>query len=282
MDVRAPTCEFGLELAFVVGHCYALLLNGTLRSTTSLPGMEDFYFFSPSHFIDKETSVPLTRRLCVPVDISGLDAQTFACASARKPLKLVWTPPPFKERFGGQGLSFWLQFCLYKHTDPARPLLLLHNKVCDEWGRGSVHRIPDWCLKSLVCQLTRRFQVVYCRPLGTEEGFSEDHNTIDRSAADLRLAEEAGAVLLQTVMRTMQQPFNRTQLYLHAACSRFISVQGGNSVLASFFGGINLVYAREGVELRNQLYTSLFPALSGADIRVVSSLSDLEEQASRL
>jgi len=44
--------------------------------------------------------------------------------------------------------------------------------------------------------------------------------------------------------------FNTIQLPLHAHADNFISVQGGNSVLASYFAMTNLVFFKDGKELR--------------------------------
>jgi hypothetical protein len=40
--------------------------------------------------------------------------------------------------------------------------------------------------------------------------------------------------------------FNELQLRVFAGCGRFVSVVGGASYLASYFGGTNVVYARRG------------------------------------
>ncbi|DBA95148.1 TPA: hypothetical protein ACH3X1_015702 [Trebouxia sp. C0004] len=42
--------------------------------------------------------------------------------------------------------------------------------------------------------------------------------------------------------------FNRLQLMLHANCDHFISVLGGNAVIASYFAGVNVAYAAKGHE----------------------------------
>jgi len=63
--------------------------------------------------------------------------------------------------------------------------------------------------------------------------------------------------------------FNELQLTLMAASGRFVSVLGGGSYLASYFGGTNVVYARRGWEVRCGAYENWFSEFSGA--RVVAA-----------
>eukprot|EP01042_Synura_sphagnicola_P009674 gene9674-biopygen10059 len=72
-----------------------------------------------------------------------------------------------------------------------------------------------------------------------------------------------------------QYAFNELQFMLHANSERFISVQGGNSVIASYFGGTNIVYCREGQELTGHEYERLYPRFSGARIIHVSDSTSL-------
>ena len=58
--------------------------------------------------------------------------------------------------------------------------------------------------------------------------------------------------------------FNEAQLRLHAQAGHFVSVLGGNAVLASYFAGVNVVYAVEGTEVKNEWeYGELYARLAG-------------------
>ena len=63
--------------------------------------------------------------------------------------------------------------------------------------------------------------------------------------------------------------YNELQLRLFAGCERFVSVLGGSSYLASWFGGVNVVYARRGWEVDCGAYERWFDRFSGA--RVVAA-----------
>ena len=56
--------------------------------------------------------------------------------------------------------------------------------------------------------------------------------------------------------------FNELQLRLFSGCEKFVSVLGGSSYLASYFGGTNVVYARRGWEVACGAYQRWFNLFS--------------------
>ena len=60
--------------------------------------------------------------------------------------------------------------------------------------------------------------------------------------------KSSNVYLLQDIWKSNKNTtsFNEFQCKIYANCEHFISVQGGNSVLCSYFGGINLIYCRRG------------------------------------
>ena len=111
------------------------------------------------------------------------------------------------------------------------------------------------------CKL--KYTVVYIQPTWTETGYCRDQNEVDASRGDdkpLPLVDEASSKHSQKVaaeegVLTIQQllaqhpglSYNKLQLMLHANCEHFISVQGGNSYIASYFGGTNIIMHRQGM-----------------------------------
>jgi hypothetical protein len=61
--------------------------------------------------------------------------------------------------------------------------------------------------------------------------------------------------------------FNTFQMAVLAGAKLFVSVQGGTSILSSYFGGTNLILAKRGQELGCKSY-SWYPHLSGCKIGV--------------
>ena len=261
-----PGCEFGLELLLVLPHLYAL----KAQTTSSHLGTRCLYYWSASH-----TEVPLPRRYkCLP---HGYPLQSLHGPTVSPPVE-GWVPPPFVTRYGAAG-SHLLTAAGFAH----RPLVVVHNKRCDEWGRGPVHFIPPVVLRKLFRAIeTAGYLGIYVRPFGTEDGYVTDENVIDLADDDHKAVTASRGVCLQDLMGG--RDFNTAQLMVSACCTRFVSVQGGGAILASYFGGRNLVYAREGVEVRRGLYLpgGLVSALSGCDIRVASSLDCLCTEISPL
>jgi hypothetical protein len=60
--------------------------------------------------------------------------------------------------------------------------------------------------------------------------------------------------------------FNHLQLMVYANAENFISTHGGTSVLASYFGGTNVILSKQGPEHVFGCYEELYPKLSGARI----------------
>lgn len=53
--------------------------------------------------------------------------------------------------------------------------------------------------------------------------------------------------------KASEEDYNLLIFGLGARCHRFISVQGGNSAVASWFGGENLVLAKVGIEINENM-----------------------------
>ena len=62
---------------------------------------------------------------------------------------------------------------------------------------------------------------------------------------------------------------------VYANCSRFISVHGGTAALASYFGGINIIFSRSGLEHLFNEFATIFPKLSNATILHAKSETEL-------
>ena len=140
---------------------------------------------------------------------------------------------------------------------PARPLLIIHNKHNNEWGKGPVNHIPIDTLETIFRVLKSDFTIVYIRHgMGPAEGgFVEDHlGTVpgfDDHALLRRHPEVLGFDDLFADYRaaTGDDDLNRFKAMLLARCHRFISSQGGGAYQMSLFdGALFVVLHREGQE----------------------------------
>ena len=261
-----PSCEFGLELIGVLPALYARAVD----STCSLPGTAPWYHWCSSH-----SELPGGRSYTM---LSGnWPISSLHTCSRIPPPAEVWSPPPMiTPSRVSDARRMWAEV---NTLGVPRPPLIVHNKVCDEWGIGSVHRIPDEVLASLAqgAQETGR-RMLYVRPSGEERGFTRDHNLIcPCTTSDYRAVEANGGLTLQTVMERTGLDYNTAQVDLSAITDDFVSVQGGAAIVASYFGGRNLIYAKRGVELERRLYDSdsLVAALSGATLSVTDTAAAL-------
>jgi hypothetical protein len=60
--------------------------------------------------------------------------------------------------------------------------------------------------------------------------------------------------------------FNHLQMMVYANAEKFISIHGGTATLASYFGGVNLIFSKKGPEHHFKCYEKLYPKFSGATI----------------
>ena len=167
-----------------------------------------------------------------------------------------WAPPNFKEAF---------QDKLPALSD--LPLLILHNKFTQEWGEQPTNFIDVPTLLHLMEMLKGRYTIVYMRPYTGQHlrGYIgdnnfdvefDDHEQIKLHHPEVHLAHE----LLE--QHPQVSDFNQLQLALHAQAEAFISVLGGNSIIASYFAGTNIIYAVKGSEAANAEYHDVYPKLS--------------------
>lgn len=256
--------EFAFELLAVVPYAHWLHEQGRLEFTVSTEDTRSLYYFSRRH-IERSTPrryVPITE---YPVGEQGV-VEYDAWGFPESLDTTQWSPPPYREVFADDRFAF------------PKPLVVVGNKTSDEpyLGRDSgVNTIPIGTLVTLVERLTARYTVVYNRP--RESDIVGDHDEL-REPGDI----EAVAAMHPDAM-TIQQvhaehpdlTFNELQLRLYASCERFVSVLGGGSYLASWFGGTNIVYAQAGWEIDCGAYERWFDRFSGADVVVAGSPAEL-------
>lgn len=261
---QPPSCEFGLELVGILPALHARAVN----HTCSLPGTAAWYHWSDSH-----TEISGSRG-CAMLRGDWPIASLHTCSRTPPSLE-EWAPPPMMTpaRYR-EAKRLWALV-----EDGGRAPVVVHNKICDEWGGGPVHRIPDDVLTRISRNvMSSGARVLYVRPDGGETGYSRDQNLIAPCVtSDYRAIEAQGGVTLQTVMERAGVDYNTAQVTLSCLANDFISVQGGSAIVASYFGGRNLIYAKRGLEVRRRLYDhdSVIAALSNCSLRVVGQASDL-------
>ncbi|GJP44811.1 hypothetical protein CLOM_g4224 [Closterium sp. NIES-68] len=266
--------EFGYELIAVLPHAYWHFLNGTLRSTKSCgSSLSLLYYFSPAHYTDPHCK--RSNNFNYVIKQYG-----FTEGLHFSDIPEYWHPPPIVQRTRELG-RVWLDVPI------GSPLVIISNKVEIEWGGPPVNFIDMSTLLTIIHEfLNNGYFVVYNRPgrsirVDPEQGDMfdfEDHP---------RLAEEFGT---EARFQTMQQiheawpnlGFNEVQFRMMARSSCFVSVQGGGSVLSSYWGGKNIIFYRKGWEDKGRAYDRIYHRMSGARIEVARAYEVLVDRVQEM
>ncbi len=253
MDEVSCCCEFGYELQLVIPYAYYLYTKGLLNKTTSSKLTRELYYFSSNHheiFEIRKWSILRNIPNKTP-HVEHLNYQKFL-------------PPPYKAHFKNN----------YFVCD--KPLLIIHNKYHTEWGHSPVNYIDKTTLSDILEYCQRKYKIIYIRP--EKKNIVKDHSDIH----DLKEGEilkhynvvNGNKLYQETKTQYNINNFNHFQLLLHANCENFISVQGGNCVLASYFGATNIIYAKKGSELKCNSYNGHYKKYSGCNVLHANNYTD--------
>eukprot|EP01006_Ploeotia_vitrea_P006591 TRINITY_DN1401_c0_g1_i1.p1 TRINITY_DN1401_c0_g1~~TRINITY_DN1401_c0_g1_i1.p1 ORF type:complete len:459 (-),score=28.99 TRINITY_DN1401_c0_g1_i1:293-1507(-) len=262
--------EFGFDLVTVLPHVYWLHLNGLLLGTQGPKGSAELYSsFTPKHIVDS-----------APRDGYKNAEDGGATGWARNPGWCPrydiseWSPPPLRAQYKNL-----LDFSFF-----TKPLFVILNKYHVEWWETPINALPIAGLDALIWLLQQTYQIVYIngntiRPteMSGQEFATESYDFQDsphlslndyRRCEDLLVKKYPSVVRLQDLLRRFpNNTYNEVQLAVLANAERFLSVQGGPAVIASYWGGVNFVFSQDsgpGGEDDTHSYTTLFPMLSSA------------------
>lgn len=262
--------EFAFELLAVIPYAYWLHTQGRLDFTVSTADTHSLYYFSPAH---TERAIP---RKYVPITEYPLGERGTIRYDRKAFPELLdttqWLPPPYKTVYADERFRWPRETCI------------VCNKYSDEqylWYRGPANFIGTKTLLALIGRLRTRFQVIYVRPRAAD--IVNDHQRIHDND-DIDAVTSAYPDVLTIQQLKAEHPelgYNELQLRLFAGCERFVSVLGGSSYLASYFGGRNVVLARRGWEVACGAYQRWFHRFSGARVVAVPTASELLAAAER-
>ena len=233
--------ELGYELQLYSPSIYYLHTLGRLKKTFGPSGSAAYNYFSPNH-----TELTSPRHNCQGTYVHhNPHRMPFDYSS--------WQPAPYKKHYKNHLLKF------------EKPLLIIHNKFTREWGEPPANYIDIPTLMELATLLKPRFTIVYIRPTVHARGYAEDINEMLQFDDHEELQQQHPQVLFfhDLMEKHHEYDFNTLQLMLHANCNHFISVLGGNAVIASYFAGTNVIYAVKGHETEHESeYGELYPRLA--------------------
>lgn len=241
--------EFGAELVLFLPFVTWLSREGLLknRRIVTYRGMRCFYEdIACAELIEKREDrryVPPTQR---PAWLPVKNEHDF---DKGQPSTRHFCPD-LRSRFRAMPLSCGLE-------GESRPLLIIHNKHANEWGKGPVNAIGMATLDAIFCALKHEFIIVYMRHgmAEADSGYVGDHNEVFCDFDDRALLRRHPDVLVfgdlfATHRRaTGDADLNRFKMALMARCHRFISSQGGGAhQIALLSGSMFVVLHRWGFE----------------------------------
>jgi len=176
----------------------------------------------------------------------------------------------------------WVRVPLQKHYKNdilvfEKPLLVIANKFNIEWGNDPVNFLSISVLDKVINLCKSKYQIIYNRPLATQI-VSDGSEVLDLGEYNWLRSTHPEVLLMNDIYAKHQltvNNFNHLQLMVYANCDRFISVHGGTAALASYFGGINIIFSKSGLEHLFHEFTTIFPNLSGAKILHARNENDL-------
>ena len=242
--------EFGPEILLYACYYYYLFKNGLFfdNKITTYKGMKDFYYFiDPQYIIEKEVMRNWTPPNQRPFLVNNTE-------HVHRFNMNYWYPIPYKRQF--QNTRF-----IYE-----KPLLIIQNKYNDEWKVGPVNFFSVETLDTMFSTLKDKYTIVYIRPtthrkILQDRAFSLDHNTMIEDLQDYELIERKyknDILLFDNLLAQTSLTYNRMKLELFASCTNYISVQGGNAHMITFFYEKLLVLHKRGFELEAGAYTGWY------------------------
>ena len=226
--------EFGYELLSAVPRAYELYLEGELEETTSAYDTDPLYYFSPRH-----TSTNVVR---------GWHNIKRARRTGGLPYTFIHQPellpkhfPPYKEVYANKE---------YKWD---KPTLCICNRKNKEWLVEAINFFDEDILTWLFKKLKSRYEIVYF-PIAIPKELQD--NVDPEPIGDIELAKKHGIKIFTDLCKG--KSWNETLLKVFSNCEHYITMNGGYSILASFFSGTNIIYSKPGQVQTREIGTGSF------------------------
>lgn len=249
--------EFSPELKFVIPYAYWHFKNGTLKATASTKNTKELYFFSENHIEVEQNRAWNDFKYDTTIPNSEDHNLRYNYDK--------WLPVPYKKFFQSGYFEF------------EKPLLIIGNKYNIEWGEEPINFLDNRTILLIYKFLNEKYQIIYNRPVG--DLITHDESEIKLHDDFLFIGKNCPEIIdankLYHQKRHYFNNFNHFQLSLYASCDKFVSVHGGGATLASYFGGVNIIYSVKGHELFFNEFKTFYSKLSGASIFHVQTYEEI-------
>ena len=231
--------EFGSELMCFLPTVYWLHRSGFLvhRKVRLYEGMESFYYFLPRGQITTKREL----RVSLPADQRPLFlANRTEHITIQSPAALF---PDYRKYFSA---NYSVEF--------DKPICVIQNKYCVEWGIGPINYLSVEFLDSAFSRLKAKFQIIYFRQglRKAAAGFSADHNTPLPFSDHEVLARHPEVLIFEDLLdRHPEFDYNTLKNAIFSKTHLFIASQGGGTYHSSLFSGSLLaINHKSGQEVR--------------------------------
>lgn len=256
--VDSCNMEFGYELISAIPYAYYLHKNNLLKGTISAKGSSALYYFSPNHKINKEqrsySNVKKANQSGLPntfIHRHILDTTQFET-------------PDYKKQYANN---------IYKYD---KPIVCICNRYNIEWGKPPINYFSVDCLDNLFTLLKEHYQIIYFAvdiPKELQDGVAPLELN-DRKLIDDKHNE---VIIFQDILK--KKDWNFTMLQIFANTEHFITMNGGYSILASYFGGQNIIYSKPGLTQTNEInigsFQRWYPNFNNSQIKYIDSYTSL-------
>jgi hypothetical protein len=271
--------EFGCEIACAIPYINWLYQHDKLEKVYTVKDMRPFYHFLPDEMIIEHFN---ERTLDNSVSLKDVPNQWIhhnAKAVTGKEYDEL-TPEEQRNVNGVLDYSEWTapEYSTYYSTKMPRltdkPYVVIFNKFALEHGNMPIGYFDMIMLQQIVEYLTQQgYAVVYRRP--SNHDYVQDQNEVNSVHIDLinqygikaynndndiiddkqLMSYYSDCFLLEDLYEKSNiESKNEFELSLYSNAAGFITVNGGNCVLASIFGKPIVVYACEGKEMRDNYF----------------------------
>jgi hypothetical protein len=251
-EVELYDGEFGYEMTLHLPLAYYLYKRGRLKKTHGLKGTRSLYFFSPEH-------IEITGRKRVGRPYPGLNPYPHG----KKMHYFMWAPPPLRNHYRNELFRF------------EKPLWIVHNKYTEEWGGPPVNYLSRETLDHLFTILKRHCTVLYIRPVNLGEMMDHQDAADLNEFAMIKRAHPEVMLFQHLQEKHRDLDYNQLQFGLHASAVGCVSVQGGNSIVASYFGVPNFILAKRGSEITTEAFRHFYSRFSNAAVFYTASEENL-------
>ena len=241
MVVDSYNLEFGYEILSAIPHAYELYLKGDLIETKSGFDTEPLYYFSPKHTINEGVrgwhNMNIARRAGLPY--------TFIHQPEQPEKKF----PPYKEIYKNKEFKF------------KKPTLCICNRKNKEWNVEAINFFDDDILDEMFGKLKSKYEIIYF-PIAIPKELQDNVDPMPTN--DIEVAKKHGVKIFSELCEN--KSWNETLLKVFANCEKYITMNGGYSILASLFSGTNIIYSKKGKvetrEIRNGSFWRWYPSLN--------------------